>query len=79
MFTFLKKCDNFYAGEGSEWYEVIASTTDKAIAGIINNSLPNRIDKEKIVCVLIDTTSTEQYHDFDYQFTHEFNKSLEIF
>ena len=78
MYYFLKKCNNFYAGEGHEWYEAIATTTDEKICITINNTIPHRNDKEKIVCVHLLGNEFTQIHEFDYDFTHDFDASLLI-
>ena len=78
-FLFLKKCNNFYAGEGKEWYKIIAQTDDYLIANIINNSIPKRSDKESIVCVLqTNFNDLVQYYGFSYDFTHKFDEKLDI-
>lgn len=75
MYLFLKKVNDFYAGEGHEWYVVIATANDRKIAEIINNSIPYRDDKENILCI----KDEEQYHNFDYSFTHKFDETLPIY
>ena len=57
-------------------YEAIATTTDEKICITINNTIPHRNDKEKIVCVHLLGNEFTQVHEFDYDFTHDFDASL---
>lgn len=80
-YTFLKLYEDNYAGESNEHYEILAETSDRSIAETISNSIPYRLDKEKIVCVYISTIDGdyEQYHNFDYNFTPEYDKTIQVY
>lgn len=78
-YIFVKYYSNNYAGESKPYYKTIATATDKDIARMINNSVPNRSDKNDIVCVIFDINGYEQYHDFDYDFTHVFDNTIQVY